>query len=88
MGRLGQCSVGDGNPYWIAAEPNGRRAGPYGGESCCLGALVGPLKVPTGGRPMQKESPVALVRHDPEMTWSTTRGRSVLVEFLTFAKRA
>jgi nitrogen regulatory protein PII-like uncharacterized protein len=38
---------------------------------------------------MQKESAVALVRHDPETALSAIRGRSALtVVLLTVAKRA
>lgn len=36
---------------------------------------------------MQKETPVTLVRHDPEKALSATPGRSALIVFLTFAKR-
>jgi hypothetical protein len=58
-------------------------------ETGCLGAVVGLFNVPTTeGGTMQKESPVALVRHHPEMALSATRGRSAhTAVLLTVAKR-
>jgi len=58
-------------------------------ETGCLGALVGLFNVPDGRGTMQKESPVALVRHHPETALSAARGRSAhAVVLLTVAKRA
>jgi hypothetical protein len=55
----------------------------------CLGALVGLPDVPDGRVMMQTESPVALVRHHPEVAMSAARGRSThAVVILTVAKRA
>jgi hypothetical protein len=55
----------------------------------CLGALVGLPNVLDGRAMMQKESPVAVVRHNPEVALSATRGRSAhAVVILTVAKRA
>lgn len=70
-----------------AAEPI-QPGGSVWWESGCLGTLAGPLKIPDGRGSMQKETPVTLVRHDPEMALSATPGRSALIVFLTFAKRA
>lgn len=54
-----------------------------------LGALVGPLDVPSRRRTMQKESRVALVRHHPETALSATCGWSIRAVVLhTVAKRA
>jgi hypothetical protein len=69
----------------VASQPRGS----VWWQTGCLGALVGLLNVPDGRVTMQKESPVALVRHHPEMALSATRGRSAHTVVLQMvAKRA
>lgn len=97
MGRLGQRAVRDRNRYASTAVPNGQQgghsalsspAGPYGGSQDAWALWLDRSRSPTEGGSMQKETPVTLVRHDPEMALSAAPGRSALIVFLTFAKRA